>query len=113
MAHMIRHGQKALFPWLLGFAAGIFLMGMCMEMTPGMVRAAQGEPLPTVIYNDRGQKVCVRQDTALELEKTLRIDLPLGTWGSGEIGRLEMRLYFEDGTILAGCLHIKKKAVPE
>ena len=45
----------------------------------------------------------------LELEKALRIELPLRDWAAEQTGLLEMRLYLEDGTVLSGRLTVQKR----
>lgn len=117
MTHFIRRRRSTIIPWLLGFMAGMLAMNMEIflageaggSMIPGMVRAEEDGPLPAVFYNDSGQKVCVRQDAVLELEKALRIELPLRDWAAEETGLLEMRLYLDNGTVLSGRLTVQKK----
>lgn len=98
------HRQKVWWAvWLAGFGAGIFMSGL-------QSMAAEKESMLFVeFYNDKGQKVCVRQDAVLELSEKLKIELPMESWEDGEEGTLELILHKGDGTKQKRCLTVAKK----
>ena len=67
--------------------------------------------LPVIFYDDKGRKVCVREDAVLQLTDIFQLEIPLEDWPVGQVGSVEIKVSFEDGTEQRNRVRIGRKAL--
>ncbi len=101
---------------LLAFLAGVFAE-WAWNITGYEVKGAEQlqdsekNILPVVFYDDKGRKVCVREDAVLQLSDLFQIEIPLEDWTIGQVGVVEIKVSFEDGTEKRNSVRIGRKAL--
>lgn len=109
-------GRKIIVLLLLfAFFAGVFAE-WAWKITGYEVKGAEVAVtetciLPVIYYDDKGRKVCVREDAVLQLRDLFQMEIPLENWSAGQVGLVEIKVSFEDGTIQRNSVRIGRKSL--
>lgn len=110
-------GRKMIVLLLLfAFFAGVFAE-WAWKITGYEVKGAEVSQdaevsiLPVVFYDDKGRKVCVREDAVLQLRDLFQMEIPLEDWSAGQVGLVEIKVSFGDGTEQRNSVRIGRKSL--
>lgn len=121
-----------LFFWVCGFLTGVGGMGNPAKTEKYRVYAAEtseeaessetaetsemaekSSRLEVVFFDDKGRKVCVRQDGILQLAEKFCLEIPLQNWEEGQEGLVEIKIFYGDGREEESAVRIKRGETKE
>lgn len=110
---MRRKNRSRKYPAFIVLCA--FCAGICLGRlwAPEQVFAKEEwsgsrERLPVVFYNDKGQKVCVREDATLPLSEQFKLEIPLSDKKEGWEALVEIRLSDSEGNEFSNQVRIRR-----
>lgn len=106
--------------WVCGFLTGVGGMGNPAKAEKYRVYAVEtsemaekSSRLEVVFFDDKGRKVCVRQDGILQLAEKFCLEIPLQNWEEGQEGLVEIKIFYGDGREEESAVRIKRGETKE